>query len=101
MNRIDQHPGRCSGNSCQAQKKPVNVTAAAASQMTVRTHGVDPDNVTRGPAIATASATYPPRRAQTAILQCPLCCSFGGSFIPGTVPELRRGCAAMVGTNDA
>jgi hypothetical protein len=33
MNRIDQYPGRGSGNSCLAQKKPVKVTPAPASQL--------------------------------------------------------------------
>jgi hypothetical protein len=33
MNRIDQYPGRGSGNSCRGHKNPVNVTAAAASQL--------------------------------------------------------------------
>jgi hypothetical protein len=63
-------------------KNPVNVTTA--SQMippTARTHGVDPDDITMMPAMATASAKHPTRRACTAILQCPLCCSSGGSFM--------------------
>jgi hypothetical protein len=92
MNRIDQYPGRGSGNSCRAQKKPVNVTAAAASQLatpTTRSHGVDPDNITIRPAIAMASARYPTRRAQTDILQCPLCCSSGGSSMPVIVAGRR------------
>jgi hypothetical protein len=70
----------------------VTAAAAAASQIispTARTHGVDPDNITMRPAMATASATYPTRRAQTAILQCPLCRSSGGSSIPGIVREPR------------
>jgi hypothetical protein len=60
MNRIDQSPGRWSGSSCRDQKNPVNVTAAAASQMitpTARTHGVDPDNITIKPEMPTASPT--------------------------------------------
>ena len=92
MNRIDQYPGRGSGSSCRDQKNPANVTAAAASQMitpTARTHGVDPNDITMRPAMATASPTYPTRRAQTAILQCPLYCSSGGSSMPGIVPRLR------------
>ena len=92
MNRIDQYPGRGSGNSCRAQKNPVNVTAAAESQMitpAARTHGVDPDDITMRPAMATASARYPTRRAQTAVLKCPLCCSSGGSSMPGIVREPR------------
>ena len=90
MNLIDQYPGRGSGNWHRAQKTPVKVTAATASQMinpTARTHGVDPDNITTRPAIATASARYPTRRAQTAILQCALCCSSGGSSMAEIVPE--------------
>jgi hypothetical protein len=58
MNRIDQNPGRGSGNSWRARKKPVNVTAAAANQQiapTARTPGVDPDNVTIRPAMVMAS----------------------------------------------
>ena len=96
MNRIDQYPGRGSGNSCRAQKKPVNVTAAAASQLvtpTTRSHGVVPDNITIRPPIATASARYPTRRAQTAILQCPLCCSSAGSSMPRIVSERSDGSA--------
>ena len=92
MNRIDQYPGRGSGSSCRAQKNPANVTAAAASQMitpTARTHGVDPDNITMRPAMATASPTYPTRRAQTAILQCRLYCSSGGSSMPAIVRAPR------------
>src|SRR5271165_974159 len=93
MNRIDQYPGRGSGSSCRDQKNPANVTASAASQMitpTARTHGVDPNDMTMRPAMATASPTYPTRRAQTAILQCPLYCSSGGSSMPGIVPRLRE-----------
>ena len=55
--------------------------AAAASQMiapTAKTHG-DPDDITMMPTMATASPTYPTRRAQTAILQCLLFCRSGGS----------------------
>src|ERR1019366_818634 len=92
MNLIDQYPGRGSGSSCRGQKNPANVTATAASQMntpTARTHGVDPNDITMRPATATASPTYPTRRAQTAILQCPLYCSSGGSSMPGIVPPLR------------
>src|SRR5665213_2094630 len=92
MNRIDQYPGRGSGSSCRDQKNTANVTAAAASQMitpTARTHGVDPNDITMRPAMATASPTYPTRRAQTAILQCPLYCSSGGSSMPEIVPPSR------------
>jgi hypothetical protein len=86
MNRIDQYPGRGSGSSCLDQRNPVNVTAAAASQMitpAARTHGVDPNDITMRPVMATASPTYPVRRAQTAILQCPLCCRSAGSSTHG------------------
>jgi hypothetical protein len=58
MNRIDQSPGRRSGSSCRAEKNPVNVTAAAASQMvtpTARTHDVIPDSITMRPTRATVS----------------------------------------------
>jgi len=92
MNRIDQYPGRGSGKSFRAQKNPVNVTAAVASQVispTARTHGVDPDNITMRPETATTTATYPARRAQTAILQCPLCCSANGSSIQEIMREPR------------
>jgi hypothetical protein len=91
INRIDQYPGRGSGRSCRDQKNPANVTAAVASHMITpmtRTHGVDPNDITMMPAMATASPTYPTRRAQTAILQCPLPGSSGGSSIPGIVPRL-------------
>jgi len=91
MNRIDQYPGRGSGSSWRVRKNPANVTAAEASQMITpmaRTHGVDPNDITMTPAMATASPTYPTRRAQTAILQCLLYCSPGGSFMPGIVPRL-------------
>ena len=76
MNRIDQNVGRGSGSSCRAHKNPVNVTATVPSQMitpTARTHGVDPDDFTIKPAMPTANPMYPTRRAQTAILQWPLC----------------------------
>lgn len=92
MNRIDQNPGRGPGSSCRAQRRPVNVTAAAASQMITppaRTHAVDPDDITMRPAMATASARYPTRRAQTAILQCPLRRSSVGSSTPMTLREPR------------
>jgi hypothetical protein len=92
MNRIDQYPGRGSGSSCRDRKNPVNVTTAAASQMitpTARSHGVESDDITIAPAIATASPTYPTRRAQTAILQCPLSRSSDGSFMREIVPRLR------------
>src|SRR5271165_5731377 len=92
MNRIDQYPGRGSGSACRDQKNPANVTAAAASQMntpTATTHGVDPNDITMRPAMATASPTYPTRRAQTAIRQCMLYRSVGGSSMPGIVPRLR------------
>ena len=56
---------------------------------TARTHGVDPNDMTTRPAMATASPTYPARRAQTAILQCSLYCSSDGSSIPRIVPRLR------------
>ena len=82
IQRIDQYPGRGSGSSCRHQRNPVNVAAAAASQRntpTASTHGVDPNDSTTSPAMATASPMYPPRRAQTAILQCPLFWSSGGS----------------------
>ena len=91
MNRIDQYPGRGSGNSCRAHKNPVNVTAAAASQLitpTATSHSVDPDANTMTPTMATTSARYP-TQGQTAILQCPLCCSSRGSFMLGIVQEPR------------
>jgi hypothetical protein len=49
MNRSDHHPGRGSGSSPWARKTPVNVTAAAASQMTAptaRAQGVEPADST-------------------------------------------------------
>ena len=55
ISRIDQNPGRGSGSSCPARKKPVTVTAAATSQKITppaRTHGVDPDNIAMRPAAA-------------------------------------------------
>ena len=61
MNRIDQYPGRGS-TPCRDQKNPVNVTAAEASQMITpiaRTHGVDPNDITMRPAMATASPRDP------------------------------------------
>ena len=76
MNLIDQNPGRGSGSWCRAHRNPVDMTTAAASQLitpTARIHDVDPDNITMRPATTTANPTYPTRRAQTAILQCPLC----------------------------
>ena len=91
MNRIDQYPGRGSESPCRVRKNPANVTAAEASQMITpmaRTHGVDPDDITMTPAMATASPMYPTRSAQTAILQCRLYCSSGGSSTPGSVPRL-------------
>jgi len=92
MNRIDQYPGRGSGTSCRDRKNLTNVTVAEASQMITpmaRTHGVDPNDITMRPAMATVSPTYPTRRAQTAILQCPLYCNSGGggSSMPGIVPR--------------
>ena len=102
MSRIDQSPGRGAGSSCRAQTKPVNVTGTVASQMITplaRTHEVDPNASVMRPAMPTASPMYPTRRAQTAILQCPLCCSSecplccrpGGSSMPriydATVPR--------------
>ncbi len=92
MNRLDQYPGRGSGSSCRDEKNPAKFTAAAASQMitpTARTHGVDPNDNTMTPAMATASPTYPTRRAYAAIVQCPLYCSSGSSSMPGIVPPLR------------
>jgi hypothetical protein len=92
-NRIDQYPGRGSGSSCRDQKNPANVTAAAAESQiitpTARTHGVEPNDITMRPAMATDSPTYPTRSAQTAILQCPLYCSPGGLPMPGIVAPLR------------
>ena len=88
---IDQYPGRGWGRSCRDQKNPANVAATAASQVispTARTHGVDPNDITMRPAAATASPTYPTRRAQTAILQYPLYCS-SGSSMSGIVPRLH------------
>ena len=90
MNRIDHKPGRGSGRSRLAMKTPVNVTAAATSQINTpapRTHGVDPDDSTMMPAIPTASPRYPTRRAQTAILQCLLCSSSAGSSIARSMPD--------------
>ena len=84
MNRIGHHPGRGSGKSCRALTNPVKVKAAATSQVitpTARTHAVDPDKDTMRPAMAIPSPRYPTRRAQTAILQCPLRCSSDGSFM--------------------
>jgi len=60
MSRIDQNPGRGSGSCGRAQKNPVYVTTAAASQMTTptaRTHGVAPNDITMRPAITTARPT--------------------------------------------
>jgi hypothetical protein len=91
MNRNGQSPGRGSGRSWRPQKTPVNVTVAAESQMitpAARTHGVD--DLTIRPTTATASATYPTRRAQTAILQCALYRSSGGSTTPASVRAPRR-----------
>jgi hypothetical protein len=91
MNRIGQYPGRGSGREERDRKNPINVTEAEASQMitpTARTHGVDPDDITTTPAIATASPRDPTRRAQTAILQCALFCSSGGSSTLGIIPPL-------------
>ncbi|MGB7053579.1 MAG: hypothetical protein WBG41_18595 [Acidimicrobiales bacterium] len=82
VNRIDQYPGRGSDSWCRDQKNPDNVTTAAASQVinpTARTHDVDPNDITMMSAMATESPKHPTRRAQTAILQCPLYCSSGGS----------------------
>ena len=93
INRIDQYPGRGSGRSSRDQQNPVKVTATAASQMitpTTTTQGVDPNDMTMMPAKATANPTYPTRRAQTAILQCPLLGSSGGSSMPGIIPRLRE-----------
>lgn len=45
-------------------------------------HDVDPAHITMRPAMATATATYPTRRAQTATLQGPLCCNWAGSSMP-------------------
>src|SRR3974390_914850 len=90
MNRIDQYPGRGSGNSFRAQTNPVMVTAATTNQPitpTARIHGVDPDNITIRPTRATASVIYPTRRPQTAILQCLLCRSSGGSSMAEIVSE--------------
>jgi hypothetical protein len=92
MYRMDQYPGRGSRSCGRAQKSPAYVTAA--SQMispTARTHGVDPNDITMSPAMTIACPTYPTRRAQTAILQCPLYCNSSGSFTSGTVraPRLR------------
>ena len=67
--RIDQSLGRGSGRSRRAQRKPVNVTGTVASQMitpVARTHDVDPEVSAMRPASATASPTYPTRRAQSA-----------------------------------
>jgi hypothetical protein len=92
MKRIDHHPGRGSESSRRVQKNPVNVTAAAASQMiapAARIQGVDPNDITMRPTMPMASPTYPVRRAQTAILQCPLYCSSGGSSMIESVPRLR------------
>jgi hypothetical protein len=86
MSRIDQSRGRGSGSTCRAKRKPVNVTGTVASQMITplaRTHDVDPNASAMRPAMATASPRYPTRRAQTAVLQSPLCCSSGGSSTPG------------------
>jgi len=81
IQRIGQNPGRGSGSSRRAQKTPVKVTAAAASQMitpTTRTHGV----VAMMPAMATPNPRYPSRSAQTAILQCRLVRSPASSSTP-------------------
>jgi hypothetical protein len=94
MNRIGQYPGRGSGSSRRDQKNPVKVTAAVASQMitpTASTHGVDPDDIVMRPAIATANPTHPNRRDQTAILQCRLLCSSGGSTMSAIVPRFGQG----------
>jgi hypothetical protein len=63
---VDEHepprPVRGSrlGKLYRNRKNPANVTAEAASQMITlraRTHGVDPNDITMKPAIATASPT--------------------------------------------
>jgi hypothetical protein len=62
MNRIDQYPGRGSGNSCRDHKIPVNVTTATASQVitpTARTHGVAPIDITMMPARAMPTRRTP------------------------------------------
>jgi hypothetical protein len=72
MNRIGQYPGRGSGRRQRDRKNSVNVTAAEPSQTitpAAKTHGVDPNDIRRTPATATARPTYPTRRAQTAALQ--------------------------------
>jgi len=69
---------------------PVNVTGTVASQMITplaRTHDGDPDASAMRPARATANPRYPTRRAQTAILQCPLRLNSGGSSMPAIVPS--------------
>jgi len=89
INRIDQYPGRGSGSACRDQENP-DVMAAEASQMitpTARTHDAAPNDSAMRPAMAMASLTYPTRSAQTAILQCPLHCSSGGTSMPGIVPQ--------------
>ena len=76
MSRIDQSRGRGSVSSCRAQRKLANVTGTVASQMITpiaKTHDVDPNASAIRPTMATASPTYPTRRAQTALRQCPLC----------------------------
>jgi hypothetical protein len=93
MNRIDHQPGRGSESSRRDRKNPVNVTAAAASQMktpTARTQGECPVDITMMPTRPIANPEYPTRRAQTAILQCLLYCSSDGSFMPSIVPWLGR-----------
>ena len=62
-----------------------------------RQHRVDPDDLTMRPTIATASPTYPTRRAQTAILQCPLSCSSVSVATPGIVPWRVRGVVGPLG----
>ena len=99
---VDEHephrpvPGSGLGELARDQKNPVKVTAAVASQMitpTASTHGVDPDDIVMRPAIATANPTYPNRRDQTAILQCRLLCSSGGS----TMSAIVHGSGRVIG----
>jgi hypothetical protein len=62
MSRIDQYPGCGSGSSRRLQTTPARVTTAAASHVitpTTKTHGVDPDETTMTPTMATASPRTP------------------------------------------
>lgn len=93
MNLIDQNPGRGSGSSCRDRKNPANVTAAAASQMNTP-NGQYPRRGSQRLHEETRDGDgqldVPHSEGQTAILQCPLYCSSGGSPTPRIVTPLRE-----------